>query len=390
VTQTRFVVNFREPRTGRRKQLFFERHKDAVAMRDALIATVATGTYSESQTNWTVTEAVAYWLENRQAEVKATTWASYQQAAHYITGPFLIGSKDERRLFAMTGHAPAGLQVLPMLGKIQLADLATADIRRWHRLLSAAVSPYTANVAKKYLRAALSLAAEDYSLRTPAMPSRLGQGRTRPKKSILSPQQVGQLLAAASGDVYGIYYAFPFLTGVRPSEQLALLWGDVDLEAGTIHIQRAQSNNGQVSSLTKTPAGNRKIPISPTLNALLSRWKLVCPPSVDGLHRVFPALGTKLGGALSYANFRWGYWRPALKKAGLPYVTPHSARHCFISTLQAQGVEIGLVAQLAGHASALVTIGHYTQAVRGAEMAIKALDHAYESGASSEANRIDR
>ncbi len=221
VTQTRFVVNFREPRTGRRKQLFFERHKDAVAMRDALIATVATGTYSESQTNWTVSEAVAYWLENRQAEVKSTTWASYQQAAHYITGPFLIGSKDERRVFAMTGSAPEGFQVLPMLGKIPLADLATADIRRWHRLLSTEVSPYTANVAKKYLRAALSLAAEDYSLRTPAMPSRLGQGRTRPKKNILSPQQVGQLLAAASNDIHGTYYAFPFLTGVRPSEQLA-------------------------------------------------------------------------------------------------------------------------------------------------------------------------
>jgi integrase len=114
-----------------------------------------------------------------------------------------------------------------MLGKIPLADLATADIRRWHRLLSTEVSPYTANVAKKYLRAALSLAAEDYSLRTPAMPSRLGQGRTRPKKNILSPQQVGQLLAAASNDIHGTYYAFPFLTGVRPSEQLA--WpGDVD------------------------------------------------------------------------------------------------------------------------------------------------------------------
>jgi hypothetical protein len=53
-------------------------------------------------------------------------------------------------------------------------------------------------------------------------------------------------------------------------------------------------------------------------------------------------------------------------------------------------VEIGLVAQLAGHASALVTIGHYTQAVRGSEMAVKALDDAYESGAPSHANRIGR
>jgi hypothetical protein len=27
ITQTRYVVNYREPRTGKRRQLFFERHK---------------------------------------------------------------------------------------------------------------------------------------------------------------------------------------------------------------------------------------------------------------------------------------------------------------------------------------------------------------------------
>jgi hypothetical protein len=50
---------------------------------------------------------------------------------------------------------------------------------------------------------------------------------------------------------------------------------------------------------------------------------------------------------------------------------------CFISTLQAQGIEVGLVAKLAGHASAIVTLGHYTQAVRGAESAVAALERAF-------------
>ena len=62
---------------------------------------------------------------------------------------------------------------------------------------------------------------------------------------------------------------------------------------------------------------------------------------------------------------------------GLPYVTPHSARHTFISTLQAQGIEVGLVAKLAGHANANVTLGHYTQLVRGGEVAVAALEGAY-------------
>jgi integrase len=78
-----------------------------------------------------------------------------------------------------------------------------------------------------------------------------------------------------------------------------------------------------------------------------------------------------------YSNFRSRIWAPVLKRAGVPYVTPHAARHTFISSMQAAGIEVGLVAKLAGHANAVVTLGHYTQAVRGGEAAVAALESAY-------------
>jgi integrase len=80
---------------------------------------------------------------------------------------------------------------------------------------------------------------------------------------------------------------------------------------------------------------------------------------------------------LVYANFRNRYWKPALKAVGLPHVAPHSARHAFISTLQAKDVEVELVAKLAGHANAAITLSHYTQAVRGGAAAVEALEQAY-------------
>jgi integrase len=83
------------------------------------------------------------------------------------------------------------------------------------------------------------------------------------------------------------------------------------------------------------------------------------------------------GGALLYRNFNRRFWTSALTRIGVPHVTPHSARHSFISVLQAQGVEVGLVAKLAGHANPNVTLGHYTQAVRGGEAAVMALEKAY-------------
>ncbi len=332
VVQTRFVVSFREPRTGRRKQLFFERHKEAVAMRDALVTSVVTGTYAETQTSMTVAEAVDYWLRNRRGEVKGSTWDSYRQAAGYIVGPLLIGTKLERHMYARKAVRPAGAQLIDMLGPKLIADLTTADIRGWHKTLVAQVSGYTANVAKKHLRAALALAAEDFHLRVPPMPTMQGRGRTKPKKAILTPAQVGCLLEAARADVQrGIYYAFPFLTGVRPSEQLALLWEDIDLAAGSIRVRRMQERDGSITDLTKTAAGTREIPISPSLHALLTRWQPLCPGRAGEPRRVFPALGAleaaehkKRGGPLSYTNFRNNYWRPALAAQGLPYVTPHS------------------------------------------------------------------
>lgn len=393
VVQTRYVVSFREPRTGRRKQLFFDRQKDAVAMRDALVTSVVTGTYAETQTNLTVAEVVKYWLDNRRDEVKPATWDSYQQAAGYIIGPLLVGTKLERHLYARTGGKPEGARLIEMLGPRPIADLSTADIRAWHKTLIAQVSAYTANVAKKYLRAALALAAEDFHLRVPPMPSMQGRGRAKPRKAILTPAQVGRLLTAALNDEQrGIYYAFPFLTGVRPSEQLALLWGDADLTAGVLRIRRMQERDGSITDLTKTVAGTREIPMSPLLRSMLTRWRSICPGKAGEPDRVFPALGAieaaqhkKRGGPLSYTNFRTNYWRPALIALGLPYVTPHSARHAFISILQSKGVEVGLVAQLAGHANAMVTLGHYTQAVRGGEAAVLALEQAYgEKGTPGE------
>ena len=385
IAQTRFVVNFRHPITGRRKQIFVKSHKEAIARRDELIAGVVTGTLPNKQSDMTISSVVEHWLENRKSEVKKATWRGYRNGSHFIVGPLLVGNSDDRRALTWRGVKPVCPEFLEMLGNVRVADLSTGQIRTWHRTVSEHVGAYSANLAKKFLRAALALAAEDFGIRIPAMPSKFGRGRPKSKKAILAPEQVGVLLKAAVEDKQkGIYYAFPFLTGVRPSEELGLLWEDVDLDAGIIKIRRMLERDGTISEFTKTAAGTREIPMSPLLKSMLLEWRLACPRRHGQLHLVFPGQGWKgrsgrrnAGRTLVYSNFRNRYWRPALVRLGLPYVAPHSARHAFISTLQAKGVEVGLVAKLAGHANAAITLTHYTQAVRGGQEAIKALERAY-------------
>ena len=217
------------------------------------------------------------------------------------------------------------------------------------------------------------------------MPTNLGRGR--PKKALLTTEQVSKLIQHARQDSgRGLYVAFPFLAGTRPSEQLGLLWEEVDFNANVIRICRMQERDGTITNLTNTSAGTRDVPMGTLLRGLLLEWKLACPRRDGELHRVFPGLGNlqlwpsfRVGGVgpLLYWNFRRRFWAATLKKLGLPAVTPHSARQPFISTLQTQGIEVGLVAKIGGHANANVTLGHYTQAVRGGESAALALEHAY-------------
>ncbi len=390
VDQVRFVLNWRDPRTGEREQRFFERQREAQEKRAELVAAYDRGVYSSENRSLTVGAAVAAWLETKRGVVRPITFASYEFEIGYIVGPLL--PSEARRAIVRSGvGARPKARAIELLGRVKVQDLTTRKIRAWHKLISEEVSVYSANKALMKLKAALALAAEDLEFRPVAMPGGLQRQRDKARKAVLTPDEVARLLATARDDLdKGVYVAFPFLAGTRPSEQLGLIWDDVDFEANVIRIRRIQLRYGSLSEFTKTEAGRRDIPMSPLLREMLLGWRVRCPRRDGELHRVFPAPGVRRawplpreggGGPLIYGSFRKRYWGPMLKRLGLPAVTPHSARHSFISTLQAQGVEVGLVAKLAGHKSAVVTLSHYTHAMRGGEDAVKALDKAYAGSA---------
>jgi integrase len=389
VEQTRWFVNFRDPDTGQRKLPSFETKREAEAFRAELMSSVHAGTYIDRTKAPTVAEAVAHWMRNRKSEVKASTLYGYRVVAKAITGPLLEGTAEERAKFAITGDLPRrDARLLQMLGPVSTPDLSTAEIRNWHKTVLEQVGRYTANRALSMLKSVLALCEEDFRVRSPAMPTNVARRRSKPKKVILTGEQVGELIAAAKLDPHnGIYYAFPFLAGTRISEQLGLLWDNVDFAANVIRISTVQERDGSLTETTKTEAGLREVPMAPSLRELLLAWRLVCPRDGGKLVRVFPGPGRLQpwplarkdgGGPLLYQNYRKRFWVPAFKRLKLPYVTPHAARHSFISILQSQGVEVGLVAKLAGHANANVTLGHYTQAVRGGAEAISGLERAFQ------------
>ncbi len=105
------------------------------------------------------------------------------------------------------------------------------------------------------------------------------------------------------------------------------------------------------------------------------------------LFRVFPAQASVDGkgarpslhhdGRFLLHNFRNRVWYTMLNRLELPQIAPYAARHMAISHLQAQGVELGVVAKIAGHANPNITLQYYTHAVREHEGVMDELSNAY-------------
>jgi len=146
-------------------------------------------------------------------------------------------------------------------------------------------------------------------------------------------------------------------SGMRVSEALGLRWCDVDFLENVIHVRGSLDRSSRTLSLTKTDAGEREIPMTDQIVAVLLRHK---PEELENEESwVFPSLqGDK---PLSYHNFRDRGWADALKKANLDDqgITIHSLRHCFASVLIDCGLSDVAVADVIGHASPNTTRAMY-------------------------------
>ncbi len=287
------IASTRIPITRKRRRRAFNRKKDAEAFRTALLVKVAEGSYVDERTAPTVAQAIDHWLADKDGKVKPSTLKGYKVVANgAIRGPLLIGTRQERADYTESGIAPKGARFIKLLGHVKLTELTTAMIRIWHRTIVEQCGTYTANRAKSHLKSILALAEEDFTVRAPSMPTGLSRARHKPKKAILTSEDIRRLIAEAKDDPeHGVYYAFPFLAGTRPSEQLGLLWSEVDFDNNVIRIRRIQERDGSLTEMTKTEAGTRDIPMSPTLREMLLAWRVRCPRKGKELHRVFPGPG---------------------------------------------------------------------------------------------------
>lgn len=388
-TYDRYMLNYVDPHSGKRVVKRYNRRLDAEEAQIELIKNVDTLVRRKPGKGLTLGEAVENWLRSKEKVVGKSTLRGYTQIVNdYILGPVYPGAPVDKWRASVTGEKPDGVKPVNMFGRARvIEEINTAEIRAWYHKVLEVSTPYVAKISKKFLSSIFRLVEEDYEVRLARIPHRPGPSYQRKTRQLLDESQVQKLLITAQEDQkWGAYYAFLILTGVRPSEMLGLLWSEVDLERGRVRIIRTQNDDGSLKEFPKTKAGIREIPLNSILRDILIRWQPLCPRRDGKLYRVFPAQGRpggrgrsakKSDGALSIHNFRMRVWYPVLKRLELPKITIYATRHMAISYLQSQGVELGMVAKIAGHASPQITLQYYTHAVRDAGDVMECLNDAY-------------
>jgi integrase len=124
-------------------------------------------------------------------------------------------------------------------------------------------------------------------------------------------------------------------TGLRVGkEALQLLWEDVDLLNGVIHVRSS-----------KTPAGRRIVPVSAHCGARLKEWRHLTGPAFSSFVFANP------NNPQVHLKAVRKTWTRALKLAKLSYFPIYNLRATFASRLSAAGASDNLVAGMLGHSS---------------------------------------
>jgi len=191
----------------------------------------------------------------------------------------------------------------PSLGHIQLLTLTPPMVAR--AIAGGGDDPAparTRQLAYVILRAALDVAVK-WELARVNVAGAVDKPRVaRAEFTVLTPEEVSELLAAASVERLRALYMAAIFTGLREGELLALTWAEVDLDAGAIEVRYTLEPTSLKRVQVKTRRGRRRCfrrPVTgamPAAAATSARRTLRAPASPRTAGRRSPSSRTSLSG----------------------------------------------------------------------------------------------
>jgi len=311
VERAAFVVDYVDGVGGRHLKTF-DKEKDAKAYHASVTVDVAKGLHVADSKSVTVAVAGEQWLrtcESGDERLERSTLREYRR------------------------HLD--MHVIPYLGREKLSRLTTPVVTAFRdKLLAGDPAPgetvgrkRSAITVKKVIAAlgALLADAQERGLVAQNVTRMLKRG-TRKKATQRRRLEVGVDIPTTDEvkAIIGVESRWrpllmtAALTGLRASELRGLRWVDVDLAKAELRV-RQRADRFNAIGAPKSHAGERTVPLLPTLVTTLRLWRMACPPGVLGL--VFP---TGAGRIENLGNIvKRGYY-PAQIAAGVCIVVKDS------------------------------------------------------------------
>lgn len=261
----------------------------------------------------------------RRADAEAaTTFATY--ATQWLTTRPLKKSTHDAYRSYLDHH------LIPRWGDIPVRNITTPAIRAWLATELAPERPGARRRAFELFRTVLNSAVDDGLIESSPVKRHMlgsaprpGETSQRHEPRALSPAEV-QALADEVPGYMRTAVLLAAVTGMRSGELRELRWKDVDLDAGTIRVERNVTGSGKNLTVTtpKSKAGRRAVRLSTDTVALLRAHRAAAPVR-GGEGLLFPASDGS-GKHLPAKTWQVNIAR-ACERAGISHASPHDFRH---------------------------------------------------------------
>jgi integrase len=178
------------------------------------------------------------------------------------------------------------------------------------------------------------------------------------------------MAASVAGDRHECLYVLSLTCGLRMGEALGLKWTDIDLDAGTLRvnrqIQRMRRDGDKSGTLVFSEpknASRRTVDLPQrAVEALGSHRTRQLEEKLRATHYEDSGLvfATGKGTPLDAQNIVNRHFKPLLKRASLPDIRWHDLRHTYATLLLCRGTHPTYVQKSLGHASVQLTLDRYS------------------------------
>lgn len=245
------------------------------------------------------------------------------------------------------------LHIIPTFNSFKIAKIAPPIILKWQNSLSEYSYKYRSSL-NTLLSSIFKFGNRYYDLPNPMVKVEPIRNLERKKEmSIWTPLEFENFLKVVDDYSYKLFFRFLYISGCRKGEGLAISYDDIDVEKGTVKIDKNITRKGK----------QRPFEVTTTKNKYSDR-SLVMP--IEFLREILNQKDTQggifvFGGEKPFADNtltrKFNNW---CEKANVPKIRIHDLRHSSASFLISKGISVVAVSRRLGHASISQTLDTYS------------------------------